>query len=112
MKQPCLRACLQAALVVASTASAIAATEAPRFRLITLDPGHFHAALVQKFMYADLDPEVHVYAPVGDDVQEHLKRIEGFNTRATDPTSWRERVYTGPDFLERMLAEKAGNVVM
>jgi hypothetical protein len=33
------------------------------FRLITLDPGHFHAALVQKFMYADVDPLVHVYAP-------------------------------------------------
>jgi predicted dehydrogenase len=83
-----------------------------RFRLITLDPGHFHASLVQKSMYPDVDAEVRVYAPAGDDVQEYLKRVEGFNTRAEQPTQWREKVYTGPDFLERMLAEKAGNVVV
>lgn len=81
-------------------------------RLITLDPGHFHAALVQKSMYASIDPLVHVYAPAGDDVGEHLKRIEAFNGRATQPTRWREQVYTGPDFFERMLTEKPGNVVV
>ena len=37
--------------------------------LITLDPGHFHAALVQKSMYADVDSVVHVYAPGGNDLQ-------------------------------------------
>ncbi len=82
------------------------------FRLITLDPGHFHAALVQKFMYPDVDPLVHVYAPGGDDLAEHLKRIERFNARADEPTHWREQVYTGPDFLDKMLAEKPGNVVV
>ena len=46
----------------------------PSLRLITLDPGHFHAALVQKSMYANVDPVVHVYAPDGDDLAEHLKR--------------------------------------
>ena len=81
-------------------------------RLITLDPGHFHAGLVQKFMYPQVSPIVHVYAPAGPDLQEHLKRIEGFNTRADHPTHWEEKVYTGPDFLERMLEEKAGNVVV
>ncbi len=83
-----------------------------RFRLITLDPGHFHASLVQKFMYADVDPVVQVYAPAGDDVAEHLKRIERFNARADQPTHWREQVYTGPDYLEKMLAGKAGNIVV
>ena len=81
-------------------------------RLITLDPGHFHAGLVQKFMYPQVSPVVHVYAPAGPDLQEHLKRIEGFNTRADKPTHWEEKVYTGPDFLQRMLSEKAGNVVV
>ena len=81
-------------------------------RLITLDPGHFHAGLVQKFMYPDVSPVVHVYAPAGPDLQEHLKRVEGFNTRADKPTHWEEKVYTGPDFLQRMLSEKAGNVVV
>ena len=30
-------------------------------KLITLDPGHFHAALVQKSMYPQVDPTVYVY---------------------------------------------------
>ncbi len=81
-------------------------------RLITLDPGHFHAGLVQKFMYPQVSPIVHVYAPAGPDLQDHLKRVEGFNTRADQPTHWEEKVYTGPDFLKRMLREKAGNVVV
>ncbi len=81
-------------------------------RLLTLDPGHFHAGLVQKFMYPQVSPVVHVYAPAGPDLQEHLQRIKGFNTRADQPTHWEEQVYTGPDFLQRMLREKAGNVVV
>jgi hypothetical protein len=82
------------------------------FRLITLDPGHFHAALVQKFMYPDVNPLVHVYASGNDDLAEHLKRIERFNSRTNNPTHWQEKVYTGSDFMEKMLTEKAGNVVV
>ena len=81
-------------------------------RLITLDPGHFHAGLVQKFMYPQVSPIVHVYAPEGPDLQDHLKRVEGFNSRTENPTHWEEKVCAGPDFLERMLREKAGNVVV
>jgi hypothetical protein len=92
----------------------MAQTNAPvaRFRLITLDPGHFHAALMQKSMSADIDPAVSVYAPAGDDLNEHLQRIKGFNTRPDQPTDWREKVYAGPDYFEKMLAEKPGNVVV
>ena len=46
------------------------------YQLVTLDPGHFHAALVQKSMYDDVDSVVHVYAPEGNDVQLHLDRIK------------------------------------
>ena len=81
-------------------------------RIVTLDPGHFHAALVQKFMYEGVDPLVHIYAPKGDDVVEHMKRIEGFNTRNEQPTSWRTELYTGSDYLERMLKERRGNVIV
>lgn len=81
-------------------------------RLITLEPGHFHAGLVQKFMYPQVNPVVHVYSSGGPDLQEHLKRIEGFNTRAENPTKWEEKVYTGPDFLERMILDRPGNVVV
>jgi hypothetical protein len=80
--------------------------------LITLDPGHFHAALVQKTMYDDVDSTVHVYAPAGNDLQLHLDRIKGYNTRSENPTRWKEEVYTGNDFFEKMIAEKKGNVVV
>jgi len=81
-------------------------------KIMTLDPGHFHAALVQKSMYEQVDPVVYVFAPDGEDVVDHLKRIEGFNTRAENPTSWEEKVYKGDDFFEKMIAEKPGNVMM
>ena len=81
-------------------------------KLITLDPGHFHAALVQKSMYNNVDSVVHVYAPEGNDVVLHLNRINGFNTRQENPTHWKEEVYYENDFFEKMLAEKAGNVVV
>lgn len=87
-------------------------TKGRPIKLITLDPGHFHAALVQKSMFENVDSVVHVYAPEGPEVQDYLNKIEAYNTRPEDPTSWREEVYTGADYLEKMLAEKPGNVVV
>ena len=81
-------------------------------KLLTLDPGHFHAALVQMYMYDQVDPTVNVYAPEGDDVKMHLEKIERYNTRAERPTSWNEQLYTGDDFLEKMILEDKGNVVV
>jgi predicted dehydrogenase len=81
-------------------------------RLMTLDPGHFHASLVQKTMYDGVCPDVMVYASAGPDVEDHLNRIRGFNTRRDNPTAWNEIVYTGPDFLERMIVDRKGNVVV
>ena len=84
----------------------------PSVKLITLDPGHFHAALVQKSMYAQVDPKVFVYAKKGSDLDQHLGRIKGYNTQATAPTHWNETVYEGDDYLAKMLTEKKGNVVV
>lgn len=81
-------------------------------KLMTVDPGHFHAGLVQKFMYDQVDSVVNVYAPQGKDLQLHMQRIEGFNTRSEDPTSWHQEVYTGPDFFQQMIKEQPGNVVV
>ncbi len=83
-----------------------------KLQLITLDPGHFHAALVQKSMYADVDSVVHVYAPEGQEVKSHLSLVDSYNTRTENPTTWKQQVYTGQDYLEKMFAEKAGNVVV
>ena len=100
------------AFVTAGLMAATGRCGAADVRLVTLDPGHFHAALVQKSMYPQVDPVVRVYSPGGADLDEHLKRIAGYNTRAEHPTRWEEKVYTGADFLEKMIAEKAGNVVV
>ncbi|MBY0527142.1 MAG: hypothetical protein K2R98_27350 [Gemmataceae bacterium] len=81
-------------------------------QLMTLDPGHFHAALVQKEMVDGVAPEVHVYAPLGPDLLAHLGRIAGFNNRAAHPTRWQLEVHATPDFQERLLREKPGNVVV
>ncbi len=88
------------------------ASAAEPVRLITLDPGHFHAALIQKEAYPGVDPTVHVYAPLGPDLLGHLGRVSAFNRRAERPTAWRLEIHAGPDFLERMLREKPGNVVV
>src|SRR6188474_789095 len=89
-----------------------AASETKAVQLVTLDPGHFHAALVQKSMYNDVDSVVYVYAPEGNDLKLHLDRINAYNSRAESPTNWKEVVYTGNDFFEKMITEKKGNVVV
>jgi len=81
-------------------------------KLITVDPGHFHAALVQKIMYGQVSPDVYVFAPQGPDYLQHLDRIKSYNNRPVNPTSWNEIVYSGADFFEKMLSEKPGNVVV
>ena len=81
-------------------------------RLMTVDPGHFHAALVQKEMYRGVAPRVDVFAPLGPDLVEHLNRISGYNRRAERPTAWETEVHSSADYFERMLRERPGNVVV
>ena len=83
-----------------------------KVNLIILDPGHYHAALVQKSMYEQVNPTVYVYAPNGPDVRDYMKQILRFNSRPENPTHWKEIVYTGNDFLEKMVAEKRGDIVV
>ena len=53
-----------------------------------------------------------VYAPFSSDLIDHLNRIVRFNTRAANPTCWELDVYASPDFRERMLADRAGDIVV
>ena len=88
------------------------AAPAKDLTLVTLDPGHFHAALFQREMLPGIAPESFVYAPLGPDLTAHLNRVAKFNLRADHPARWQLRVYTGPDFLDRMLSERPGQVVI
>jgi predicted dehydrogenase len=81
-------------------------------RLVVLAPGHFHAALLQKSMYPNVDATVHVYAEEGPDLDDYLQKIEGYNARTANRTAWRTVVHAGPDFLDRFSAEGAGDVVV
>ena len=81
-------------------------------KLIVLAPGHFHAALLQKTMYPNVDATVHVYAEEGPDLADYLQKVATYNARRQDPTAWRLQTYTGADFLERFAAERAGDVVI
>jgi predicted dehydrogenase len=80
-------------------------------RLISLDPGHSHAAGVFARMLPGFSPEAHIYAPAGPDLLSFLDRVFFYNHRAADPAHWSYSVYAGPDYLERMLKEPPGNVV-
>jgi predicted dehydrogenase len=80
--------------------------------LITVDPGHFHAALVQKTMYPEVDSVVQIYAPEGDDLQQHMDRISAYNKRADNPTDWKEKIFIGGSFFDEMIKQKKGNVVI
>ncbi|MCB0284824.1 MAG: oxidoreductase, partial [Calditrichaeota bacterium] len=83
-----------------------------KVHLIVLDPGHFHAALVQKSMYDGVDSVVNIYAPDGPEIDAYRALINKYNTRSESPTSWNEVVYKGEDYLEKMLLERPGNLVM
>jgi len=82
------------------------------YTIATLDPGHFHAALVQKTMYPNVSTEVYVYAKPSADLDMHLKRITDYNNRKENPTNWKEVLYTGDDFFKKLIADKKANVVM
>jgi predicted dehydrogenase len=83
-----------------------------KITLMVLDPGHFHASLVQKEMYPGVDSTVYVYAPGGMELDDYLARVSSYNQREEDPTAWNLAVYTGPDYLEKMLEKQPGNLVV
>jgi len=107
-----MRSVLIGLLLTASMAAWPAGSPEPFARLMVVDPGHFHAALLQQDELPDLSTTVFVYAPLGSDLLAHLNRIAQFNQRAANPTHWLSRIYAGPDYLERMLAERPGNVAI
>jgi predicted dehydrogenase len=104
---------LAALSLAAAGAGQCAESAAPgELRLITLDPGHFHAALFQKEMLPGVSPHASVYAPFGPDLILHLNRVVAFNLRKDNPTRWELDIHAAPDFMERMLKDRPGNVVV
>src|ERR1035441_770955 len=92
--------------------SLTAQTNYMQSKLIIVDPGHFHATLLQKDMYPWVDPHVTVYAPLGPDLLDYLNRISLFNSRPDNPTRWALDIHTSSDPMAEMLRGHAGNIVV
>ena len=112
----CAVAALAAGCCKECATGAAKATRSPvkEARFVEIDPGHFHAALVLNRNYEGVAKDVPVFAPKGPDVEAHCKLVDAFNTREKDPTSWKEAVYTGDDYLQKALAldNKSSSVVV
>ena len=83
-----------------------------RHRILVLDPGHFHAALLFSRSSPRVDPVIHVHAPPGPDVEAFIALIHGFNNRDNDPTSWRLENHMGAKPLDTLIAEEHGEIVI
>jgi predicted dehydrogenase len=81
-------------------------------KLIVAEPGHFHAALLQKEMYPGLDRRVSVYAQVGFDAMEYLNRVASFNARAVNPTDWDLDLHFSAQPMEELVRDHAGDIVV
>ena len=80
--------------------------------LLFLAPGHFHAALPLRVPQARAAEDVFVYAREGTELRDFVALVERFNRRAPDATRWRLVVATADDPLERLVAERRGDVVV
>lgn len=81
-------------------------------QLIALDPGHFHASLVQQQMYPGIDTVIQVYAPEGPEVKQYLRQVAVYNEKDCPAVHWATNVYTGNDYLQKMLLCEPGNIVV
>jgi predicted dehydrogenase len=80
--------------------------------LAVLDPGHFHAALTLGARHPAVRDDLVVYAPKGPELDDFLALIDAFNRRGVEPTAWRVEVRAGDRSLERLVADRPGDLVV
>ncbi len=83
-----------------------------RYTLLFLHPGHFHAALTLRQSDARVNDRIWVYGEDDPDLARFLALVRAFNSRADQPTRWQPEVQTGPQALERLIAERQGGAVI
>lgn len=99
-----------AALIMASCRSS---SEKQREKtMVIIDPGHFHASLIEKRLLPGVSDTVKVYAPEGQELDAYLEMVESFNERNDEPTSWYQDVHSGKDFLSQVPLAKKGDFVV
>lgn len=80
--------------------------------LAFLDPGHFHAALTLGDRHPHVRDELVVHAPKGPELDDFVALVDSFNHRRERPTGWLVTVHAGERSLERLVAERPGDVVV
>ena len=80
--------------------------------LAVLDPGHFHAALTLGARHPEVRDDLVVYAPKGPELDDFLALIDAFNQRGVQPTAWRVEVRAGDRSIERLVADRPGDLVV
>lgn len=87
--------------------------EDPKIRLVVLSPAHPHGAHMQEAFRNEFYREVAVYAPSREDMQtSYLNLIGHYNRKVSEQDQWHLDVYTGSDYLKKMLSEKKGDMVL
>ena len=82
------------------------------YTLLILNPGHFHAALVLREPHPDLNRDIYVYSEKGPDLDRFMDMAASFNDRPDNPTDWQIHLYTGSDYLEKLISENMGDIVV
>ena len=63
------------------------ANDSCKIEVVVLDPGHFHASLLQKDALAVINDTIRIYAPEGIGVNQYLESIDSYNHRPKSPTT-------------------------
>ncbi len=93
--------------------NAIAQVKSARSTLVVLNPAHPHGAQLQQKLKHLLHKDVYVYAPVNNDLKaNYLNPIDRYNASDTTGEAWQVHTYIGDDYLQRMLRDKKGDLVI
>lgn len=76
--------------------------------MTVIDPGHFHASLLQKNRLEGVSDTVRVFAPAGKELDAYISAVESFNSREKNPTSWVLDIHDGKDWLKEIPAAGKG----
>ena len=93
----------------------LAGCDAPRkslHHLVVVDPGHFHAALLQREMIPGVDGNVKVFAPQGPELEQYAKTIESYNLRESSPTSWTLDICSSAGYIDSIPPAGHGDILV